>query len=40
MQRLAVKPHAYFLTVARLQEHKGHKYLLEAAAEVAHALPI
>ena len=38
-ERLAVKPHAYFLTVARLQEHKGHKYLLEAAAEVAHAHP-
>jgi glycosyltransferase involved in cell wall biosynthesis len=38
-ERLAVKPHAYFLTVARLQEHKGHKYLLEAAAQVAHAHP-
>jgi glycosyltransferase involved in cell wall biosynthesis len=38
-ERLAVKPHAYFLTVARLQEHKGHKYLLDAAAHVAHAHP-
>ena len=38
-ERLAVKPHGYFLTVARLQEHKGHKYLLEAVAQVAHAHP-
>lgn len=31
-ERLDLQPQRYFLTVTRLQEHKGHIYLIEAAA--------
>lgn len=31
-ERLELQPQRYFLTVARLQEHKGHVHLIEAAA--------
>jgi glycosyltransferase involved in cell wall biosynthesis len=30
-QRLNIHPQSYFLTVARLQEHKGHVHLIDAA---------
>ena len=37
--RLGIQQGKYFLTIARLQEHKGHRYLLEAIAQLAPELP-
>jgi glycosyltransferase involved in cell wall biosynthesis len=34
-QRLGIGSGPFFLTVARLQEHKGHAFLIEAAARLA-----
>lgn len=34
-ERLGIGPGPYFLTVTRLQEHKGHPYLIDAAAKIA-----
>ena len=40
MQHLGVEPGRYFLTVSRLQSHKGHTYLLDAAARVTEQAPL
>ena len=39
LDRLGLEPGTYFLTVTRLQQHKGHRFLIEAAAEVYRAHP-
>jgi glycosyltransferase involved in cell wall biosynthesis len=38
-ERLGLPPGPFFLTVARLQEHKGHSVLLDAAAKIAASHP-
>ena len=39
LAQLGLQHHRYFLTVARFQEHKGHRYLVEAAAQIINSHP-
>ena len=39
LKQLDLQPAKYFLTVARFQEHKGHRYLIEAAAQLSERHP-
>ncbi|MHB1310867.1 MAG: glycosyltransferase [Gemmatimonadaceae bacterium] len=38
-QRLGLGSEPFFLTIARLQQHKGHRYLIDAAQDVAARYP-